>query len=63
LEAPECSAALGNLADLFVRARYSPSSVTEADVLAAKSALQALKSNVHGMRGKIKPVAEEAHLH
>jgi len=51
-QVPECSSGLSRLAELFVKARYNPSSVSTEDVLVARDALQELKTCVHPMHGE-----------
>lgn len=51
-EVPACSSDLTTLADLFVKARYTPSSVGGEDVLTAKKSLQELKVCVRNMRNE-----------
>jgi hypothetical protein len=52
LEAPACANAMGLLATLFGKARYSRPSVTGEDVLVAKGALLDLQASVRSMRNE-----------
>lgn len=58
-QVPACSSGLNRLAELFVRARYSPSSVSTEDVLLARNALQELKACVRSLQGGTGTVREQ----
>lgn len=60
-EAPPCAAQTAALASLFGKARYSRASVTQDDVLAARSALQELRMIVRAMKQELRVAHRAAH--
>ena len=60
-ESPPCAVQIAALASLFGKARYSRASVTEDDVLAARSMLQELRVIVRAMRQELRVARRAAH--
>ncbi len=63
IESPPCAAPMEKLASLFSKARYSRASVAGNDVLAARSALQELKTTVHSIREESRLAHRALHSH
>jgi len=58
-QVPACSGGLNRLAELFVRARYSPSSVSTEDVLLGRNALEELKACVRSLQDGTSMMGEQ----